>query len=200
MLASEFFALSLSVQVAIGAGYLGYVTAYAGFRRDHDATDAVFISLAFASIATLAFLLVEKFGPVAAFLTAFLASLICAGVWRRWGRRCWLWCMDKTGVHRDDGVHTTWSGIAQTDRRVGQVSVHTEDGRILYLNDRSKYHGAAWDGLYLGGDGSVVMVVEEEELPNGTEETRSGISDEHWGTRLTYIPASQIRRVNIRMK
>ncbi|MDO6586825.1 hypothetical protein Q4543_15030 [Salipiger sp. 1_MG-2023] len=200
MLTTEFFDLSLSLQAALAAGYLGYVTAYAGFRRDHAATDAVFISLAFASLAMLAFVLLERFGLVASFIAAFVTSLLSAGLWRKWGRKGWLWCVGSVGVHRDDGAHGAWSGIVQTDRRVGQVSVHTVGGRVLYMNDRSKYHDAPWGGLYLGGDGSVVMVVEEEELSDGREEERTGINDELMGTRMTYIPASHVARVNIRMK
>ncbi|MBU2963355.1 hypothetical protein KO516_21515 [Citreicella sp. C3M06] len=200
MLTTEFFDLSLSLQTALGAGYLGYVTAYAGLRRDHATTDAVFISLAFASLAMLAFVLLERFGPVVSFIAAFVISLLSAGLWRKWGRKGWLWCVGSARVHRDDGVHGAWSGIVQTDHCVGQISVHTVGGRILYMNDRSRYHDAPWGGLYLGGDGSVVLVVEEEELSDGTEEQRTGIKDEHMGTRMTYVPASQVARVNIRMK
>ena len=44
------------------------------------------------------------------------------------------------------------------------------------------------------------MVVEEEDLQDGVEEIRSGVVDSFWGTRMTYIPASEVKRVNIRMK
>ena len=89
--------------------------------------------------------------------------------------------------------------LVQTKKTVDQISVHLLDGRVLYLNDRPKYEGTPWDGLYLGGDGSVLMIVEEEKLPDGIEEERKGICSD-WGTRLTYLPASQITRVNIRLK
>jgi len=44
------------------------------------------------------------------------------------------------------------------------------------------------------------MAVESEELPDGTEEIREAVRDDAWGTRMTYIPASEIARVNIRIK
>ena len=42
------------------------------------------------------------------------------------------------------------------------------------------------------------MAVEEEELPDGTTQERQGVLSD-WGARLTYIPADQISRVNIRL-
>jgi len=85
-------------------------------------------------------------------------------------------------------------------RKVGQLSVHLKNGRVLYLHDRRAFLGCPWEGLYLGGDGSVIMAVESEELPDGTEEIREAVRDDAWGTRMTYIPASEIARVNIRIK
>lgn len=197
---SSFFELSLSVQVALAAGYLAYITAYAGLRRGHATQDAIFISLVFSVVALLVFeLLPVEQTYVRAFL-ACIAALASGIFWRKLGRTWWLWLMQKTGVHREDGVHSPWDVLVQTDRKVGQISVHLKSGRTLYMHDRRNFVGCPWEGLYLGGDGSVIMAVETEELPDGTSEDREGIKDEAWGTRLTYIPASEIARVNLRMK
>jgi hypothetical protein len=83
---------------------------------------------------------------------------------------------------------------------VGQLSVHLKNGRVLFLNDRRNFLNAPWEGLYLGGDGSIIMAVEMEELPDGSEEIRQAVVDDAWGTRLTFIPSSEIARVNIRLK
>lgn len=195
-----FYNLSLATQVALGAGFLAYGVAYAGLRESHGPVDAVFITLAFSVVATLAFMGAQGWGVWSQSAFAFLIALIAAALWRRWIRRAVLWLFATTRVHREDGVHRSWASIVQTDRRVGQISVHTKDGRILYLNDRQRYSAAPWGGLYLGGDGAIVMVVEEEEFADGKEEMREDISDPHWGTRMTYIPAGEIARVNIRMK
>ena len=68
---------------------------------------------------------------------------------------------------------------------------------MLYQQE-NKYAEAHLGGMYLGSDGSIVMVVEHEDLPDGTTEERTAIRDATWGTRVTYIPASEIARVNIR--
>ncbi|GLO70051.1 hypothetical protein MACH17_15680 [Phaeobacter inhibens] len=195
----EFINLGAAVQVSLGAGYLAYCTAYAGFRRHHQTRDTIFISLVFAAIASAVISLAQSLGAVPAYILSVLAALVSAAIWRWFGRELWHRTMHVSKVHREDGVETTWENLVQTKKIVDQISVHLSDGRILYLNDRPKYVGTPWDGLYLGSDGSVLMVVEEEELPDGTEEERQGICSD-WGTRLTYVPASEITRVNIRLK
>lgn len=201
MFSGDFLNLSLSVQVSLASGYLSYVTAYAGFRKEHSGQDAAFITLAFASIAQLTFILADPYcGSIGACASALSASLLAAVLWRRCGKKCWQWVMAKTNTHRDDGVHAGWLVVTQTPKIVEQVSVHMKNGRVLYLNDRRQYNDAPWQGVYFGGDGSVAMVVDEEELPDGTTEAREGMVDPDWGTRMTYIPASEIARINIRMK
>lgn len=195
----DFINLGTAIQVALGAGYMAYCTAYAGFRRHHQTRDTIFISLVFAAIASAVISQSQNLGIVPAYGASVFAALMSAVVWRWLGRDLWQKAMQFSKVHREDGVETTWENLVQTKSVVDQMSVHLSDGRVLYLNDRPKYVGTPWNGLYLGGDGSVLMVVEEEELPDGTEEKRDGICSE-WGTRLTYLPASQITRVNIRLK
>lgn len=195
----DFINLGTTVQVSLCAGYLAYCTAYAGFRRHHQTRDTIFISLVFAAIASAVISLAQNIGAVPAYIVSVLATLVSSAVWRWFGRELWHKAMHISKVHREDGVETTWETLVQTKKTVDQISVHLLDGRVLYLNDRPKYEGTPWDGLYLGGDGSVLMIVEEEELPDGIEEERKGICSD-WGTRLTYLPASQITRVNIRLK
>lgn len=198
---ADFFSLSLGIQTALGSGYLAYATAYAGLRENHKTEDTVFISLGFGVIAMLVYAgLTPILGEVASVVSAVSSSLICAAIWRRLGRKGWLWCMSKARVHREDGHHGSWASIVQADRAVEQISVHLKGGRILYLNDRSAFSASPWEGIYLGGDGSVIMAVQEEEDVEGNEEIREGIVDDVFGTRLTYIPAGEISRVNIRMK
>lgn len=191
--------LPIALQLGLGLGYLCYLVAYAGERRGHSSQDATFLSLAFGVPALVP--LSAGAGPLVANLLAgtFLAFGL-AILWRGWGRSRWRRFIAWIGLTRDDGLLHCWDGILnRPDLRSSQISVHTADGRILCLNDRHRYAAAPFEGLYLGSDGGILMVVEEEELPDGTVETRTGISDTDWGTRLTYIPPDQIRRVNIRM-
>lgn len=196
----SFYELSLATRVALGSGFLAYAVAYSGLRIDHTPVDVIFGTLAFSVLATLAFHYGQDWSDWTRALLAIGVTLIFACVWRAGLRDFGYWLLSKTGVHRDDGIHRGWTAIVQTRRTVNQISVHTKDGRILYLNNRNEYSDSPWKGLYLGGDGAVVMAVEEEELPDGEEEKREDIISPEWGTRMTYIPAAEIVRVNLRIK
>lgn len=195
----DFINLGTAVQVWLGSGFLAYCTAYAGFRHHHQNRDAIFITVVFAAIASAAYSASQEMGNIHAYVISVFTALLSAILWRWVGREAWQKMMQVTKVHREDGVTSTWENLVQTKRTVDQISVHLTDKRVLYLNDRPKYAGTPWDGLYLGGDGGIMMVVEEEELTDGTVEERQGVCSD-WGTRLTYLPASQIARVNIRLK
>lgn len=202
MTSFAYFELAVATQIALGAGYLAYSVAYAGLRDGHKGTDAFFITVGFSAVASLIF--ASSFGatgsPVAASAITFVITVVVAGLWRKLLRGAALWGLGALRIHREDGISSGWATILQSDHAVSQASVHLKDGRVLYLNDRAQYRDAPWQGLYLGSDGAVVMVVEEEEFPDGTEEMRLGVKDAGWGTRLTFIPPSEIARVNLRMK
>ena len=196
---SEILSLSTTVQVWLGAGYVAYCTAYAGFRRHHQVRDTIFGIAVFTAIASLAHSFVEPKYVRSAYAASVVVPLLSAMAWRKFGKNWWLKLMSASDVHREDGVSSTWESLVQTDKGVTQCSVHTKDGRILYLNDRPSLIGKAeWNGLYLGGDGSLLMVIEEEEFPDGRTEQRQGVLSD-WGARLSYIPASEISQVNFRI-
>jgi hypothetical protein len=194
----ELWTWPFALQVSLGAGYLGYVTAYAGLRKHHTQTDIALITLAFSLPAAIPHLGGTPLAPVLSVALALMLSLGTAILWRHKGKSLWLRLMRWSETHAEDGSPDCWSALLQTPRlTVSQISVHTTDGRILYQNDHTSHAAAPEGGLLLGSDGSILMVVEEEELPDGTEEVRTGIKGE-FGTRMTYVPASQIVRVNIR--
>lgn len=198
---AEVLNLPIGIQVALGSGYLAYVTAYAGLRRGHGPADTAFISLAFGLVGMVVF---DRTGSLSIWQSvalAVLAAVATGAIWRVWGARMWHRIVHGLRIHADDGTATAWDAlIHKAGQTVQQVSVHTKDGRVLYLNDRHPYVLGPHRGLILGGNGDIVLVVEEERIP-GTEgdEVRDGIVTRN-GTRLTYIPAAEIARINMRVK
>lgn len=114
------------------------------------------------------------------------------------------------GIHVDDGLGTAWEALIQyPDTRVTQIMVRLKDGTDLFCKDALRYAQTdkpPWAGLAdfcpkFGTDGAVVMVVEEEEEQNGDAPLeRTAMVDDHFGCRMTYIPADQIERVEMRLK
>lgn len=194
----DFLTQTLNIQIALGIGWVGYATAYAGYTHRHGGREAVFMSLAFSAIAALVFAEAEPHGHTVAALTALVLTLLAAILWRSIGRLGWHMLMALSHIHREDGTVDGWTAIVQKNLRFSQISVHTTDGRELYLDNAGGYKKAPWRGLNLGADGSITMVVETEILEDGTEETRQGITDPKLGTRLTYLPPQSIARVNFR--
>jgi hypothetical protein len=201
----EFLTSSLGLQAALAGGYLGYVTAYAGLRRGHAQIDSAFISLAFGVPALLVFTLIEQSGIPAshswvAASVAVVTSLVSGGIWRVVGTKCWRKLVSILKVHQDDGTSTAWDALIQRpELYVEQVSVHTKDGRTLFMNSLGPYEKLPHKGLILGGTGDIVMVVEEERIPGKPEdEERQGVITDA-GLRMTYLPASEIARINLRI-
>ena len=194
----EMFNLPLELQTALAGGYLAYWIGYAGLEGNRRAVDIALLTFAFGLPAIGAFRLALPHGALWAVMAGLGIAISGGLLWRIVGRELVLATLKRLGIHREDGVHSAWAAlIQQRNLTVGQLSVHTKDGRVLYQN-ANHYPEAHLGGMYFGGDGSIVMVVEEEDLPNGSEEQRTGIKDANWGTRVTYIPADQIQRVNIR--
>lgn len=199
----EILNLPLELQVALGGGYLAYATAYAGLRRGHSGSDSAMIALAFGLIGVGVFRLVGLAPGYWRFAQIPAAVLVmqCAGLlWRAWGRVTWRRLLRWFRVHQDDGLTSAWDALIQSPGlKITQVRVITKDGRDLWCSNASLYSGPA--EMTLGVDGAVTMVVESEEsYPASTgEEPREEITDP-WGTRVTYIPADQIARVELRCR
>ncbi|MGJ8594372.1 hypothetical protein [Sulfitobacter sp.] len=198
--AASFFELSLVLQTALGSGYLAYATSYAGLRRDHNAGDQFSISLVFSSAAILVANSTTTLDDEWRVAITLVSTLALGIIWRTIGRPIWQWILEKANVHREDGVHSGWAALVQTTRAVSQATVYTQDGKTLHLSDRSPYKDIEWKGLYLCGDGSITMIVDSETDTNKEEIHKEDIVDQVWGARYTHIPASQIRRVDLRMK
>lgn len=200
MMTDGFLTLPLEVQVALGGGYLAYAVAFAGIRKSESAAEMAFRSLAFglAALLALRFFLANGW-PTSVSVGAALCSAVFLGAfWRRWGKKYTWKILRALKISGEDGMPDAWTATIQTPGlNITQLTVHTTDGRQLQ-HDRAAYKNALHDGLYLGSDGGIILVVSEEEYPDGHVEKREGIEVEDWGTRLTYIPPSQIKRVDIR--
>ena len=193
----ELYKLPVEFQIALAAGYMGAWITFLGIERQPRIIDITFRSLIFGlpPISLLRLLPDQELYVIIPSAIAMSVGLGC--LWRGLGRRISHKVLAKLGI-ANDGLANVWTAIIQTPKlQVSQLSVHTKDGRILYQNEH-RYENALFGGMNLGSDGSILMVVDEEFIPDQGEENRTGIEDKLHGTRITYIPASEVARVNVR--
>jgi hypothetical protein len=191
--------VSFALQVAIASGYLAYLIAYAGIRQHHTAADALLKSFVFGVIATGIF----RIGPPGALPTTVVAAilpLVAAMLWRWLGIRAWAWLVRKYGISWADDIPTAWLSITatRTDFSPTQISVETLDGRLLFCDDTRRFADAHEGPASFGLSGDLAFYVTDERRADGEWVDKKDVRHADEGDLLTYLPASQIKRVEIR--
>jgi hypothetical protein len=196
--ASDLLSLSLTVQVALGGGYVAYLIAYAGIRQHHSATDVIFRTLAFGLIAS-AVVVWTTFIESVRLPLAVAAAAVAAALWRWKGSRWSAAGLRHLDVSWTDDIPTAWLSITalRTDCKVSQIAVDLVDGRTLLCDDTRRFQDAPFKTGQFGLTGDVAMYVTAERREDGTWLERNEVRN-HDGDLLTYIPAASIKRVEIR--
>lgn len=192
------FNLSVAVQVSIVSGYLAYLIAYTGIRQHHTAADTVLKSFAFGLFATA----IMKWGyqhPVFTPLVAISLSLVAGICWRLFGMAAWQSVMRNSRVSWSDDIPTAWLSITATDTRYrpSQVVIDVEGGRTLMCDDTRPYADAPHGPCIFGADGGVAFYVTSE-FRDGEWIDHQDVRHPTQGDKITYIPASAVKRVEIR--
>lgn len=190
--------LSVAVQVSIVSGYLAYLIAYTGIRQHHTAADTVLKSFAFGLFATA----IMKWGyqqPIFTPIVGLALSLVAGICWRWFGMKAWQSIVRNSGVSWSDDIPSAWLSITATDTkyRPSQVVVDIEGGRILMCDDTRPYANAPHGPCVFGADGGVALYVTSE-YRDGEWITQDDVSHATQGDKITYIPASAVKRVEIR--
>lgn len=201
--------LPLHLQISLGSGYLAYLVAYAGIRQHHTTSEVFFRSIAFGMAATAIMLwappspsmLAEWRNPFWRPATAVLVTIAVGAFWRWRGMRWSRWTLRKLNVSWTDDIPTAWLSVTatETDARPTQIVVDLENGRTLLCEDTRAFIGAPFAPCVYGLDGSVAMYVTAERTPEGTWIERQDVRHPMDGDLLTYVPASTIKRVELRL-
>lgn len=203
----DFLTKSLPLQLAIGGGYLAYITAYVGIRAHHTQTDIAFLTIAFGLVATAtAFFMGPLNWPnVAVIPLCLIASVIAGLFWRkylRWGVRKALRWMRVSFADDDPSVFAVLA--SDTRNQVTQVTVSLDDGRELLCDSTGKFRDAPLEPFIFGSDGSVAMYVTHVYAldANGVEgeKVNEGVRDPNFGDNMTFIPAGSIKHLDVRLR
>lgn len=187
------------IQVALGSGYAAYMAAYTGVRSHHQAIDITFRAIAFGIVATLVLMVVPASRPVISITAAFAAAVFSGIAWRRFGMRLWETGLRHLDVTWGDDTPTAWMRtIADQRHHITQVAVQTTDGTWLRCDDAQRFNDAPGGPCTLGTTGDILLYVTKIRDERGERDFEAENAD--YGIQAAYVPAGQIRQINIRRR
>lgn len=200
----ELLELSWQTQIVIVGGYIAYVIAYSGRRKTHRAFDTFAIILCFGGLALFTLSISDKIVPASlnfkteiSAVAAVLVSIIASIAWRRWFRSISRKCIRFLSKSEDDGLSTAWESVTQLEGlSYSQINVLLTDGRTLESYQLEQFNKLPNGPFVMGDDGSIALYVNYITEDNNRREAKNIIDDD--GSRMTFIPASQIVEVDFR--
>lgn len=197
---TEILSLSWQVQVALASGYAAYITSYRGVRTHHSAQDTVFLALVFSLLASAELWLCRSFTPLLSGASAFILSVAAGMLWRRRGARLLNALLRGPNTTWSDDTPSAWARLQENrEFPLSQLSVLLKDGTWLHCNQTVNFDGLPYAPAVLGTSGDVLMYLTSVKQKDARERQQSTTIDPDFGSRLTYVPASEIARINVRL-
>lgn len=140
-------------------------------------------------------------GMIVVGVLAFVLTVFAGMFWRKIGCRVWFGLLSVLGVSRADDTPSAWMALHErADSYLTQIAVELDDGAWLYCDDTTKFAKAPQGPCVLGSNGDVGMYLTHQKRQGGERTAVLTTRDAKWGDRLTWIPASRIRRVSLRQR
>lgn len=205
----KLLSLPFYIQLALGSGYLAYLVAYAGIRQHHTPSEVAFRSIAFGMAATAVMLWAPEapstFNSLKHSLwrptTALIVTVAVGALWRWRGMRWSSAALRELNVSWTDDIPTAWLSITATETDVSptQIIVDLDNGRTLMCEDTRPFDKAPFAPCVYGLDGSIAFYVTAERPAGGEWIELTDTRHAGDGDMLTYLPASSIKRIQLRL-
>lgn len=194
--------LSWQIQLALGAGYAAYMLCYVGIREHHKPIDTTFKALVFSLVATATLWVMRSWTPIIAGGTAFAASLVAGLLWRLIGINGFRALLRTRDVSWADDSPSAWHSLtsANSHFKMSQISVLTDENVWLFCDDAHAFGNYPFGPAQFGPNGDMSLYVTAEQPEGGTIITHEAVFQEGWGSRMTFVPATKIRRVTMRFQ
>ena len=100
----------LYLQVAIGCGFIAYMIAMHGRRKDEKAIDLTFGVIAFSLPSVMPWMAAVELGAPSwvGILISILVSIVIGATWRKSGKKFFYKFMYEAEISTDEGYKTTW--------------------------------------------------------------------------------------------
>lgn len=198
---AELLNLPWATVLFLAAGYAGYFVANTGNRDHHKPMDTAFSSAVFGFFALFAFQLLprEGFWILVASLASFSLACLLGAFWRRFGREVLRKIFRVSRISFNDDIQSAWATIGNvTNVSATELTVYLKNGTLLQSSDLSQFGSLPNGPCVLGGNGDVLMYVTDIRDAGGESKGNGALFHDGWGAEITYIPASEIARVELR--
>lgn len=195
--------------LTLAAGYAGYFVAHVGSRQHHQPVDQIFRVVLYGFFGMLGYVLAMWYvrgGVVVHSLIAIIAAVLVGVFWRLKGRK-WLESGLRGGlVSFSDDIPAAWTALSDegSDVIVAQLKVRLVNGTALFCDDLVKFKKCPNGPCVLGPQGDVLLYVTHSGRPGGSGKMEwspvAGVLDADFGAMITYVPSSQIARVELRQR
>jgi hypothetical protein len=188
--------------LTLACGYTGYYIANVGIREHHKAIDVTFSTLVFGFFSAFLYTALRRYGSVdilTASAASFLFALILGGLWSRFGRKALTSGLRKSRTSYSDDLPSAWIALFNANSTATQLSVKLKDGSWLKCENLNQFKDLPNGPCVLGGKGDILMYVTHFQGKDADEfETCPNTVADVWGAEITYIPASEIVRLDYR--
>lgn len=198
--------LPFEIQLILASGYLSYKISSASLNKNHRTIDEIFQILSFGMIAYITNNLIRNNVPSwndwQSMPIATASSLLTAIFWRKW-----IWdlikkILKKSGTTNENFYPSSWDHIiCHKDILWRYIIVQLKDGYMLESDlDQVPKH-LPFRPLDVDSSGAIALYITSLTRPNQETAVEFGyqrIHDEIGCSQITYIPASEISRIDIR--
>lgn len=192
--------------LTLAGGYAAYYVANVGIRSHHQTIDVAFSTLVFGFFTAFAFEITKRIlgaDILWASAGAFSVAIILGGAWSRWGRSGLGYILRRSKVSYNNDLPSAWMELFASGKDVStfQLAVKLSDGTWLKTDNLAAFEGKPSGPCTFGGNGDLLMYVTHQKSPDELDFVACPeVSDVEWGDEVTYIPQSQIARVDVRRK
>jgi hypothetical protein len=188
--------------LTLACGYAGYYVANVGIREHHKAIDVTFSTLVFGFFSAFLYTALRRHGSIdilIASAASFSFAIILGGLWSRFGRAALKACLRKSRTSYSDDLPSAWVALFEASTTATQLSVKLKDGSWIKCENLDHFAGFPNGPCVLGGKGDLLMYVTHFQGKDADEfEACPDTINDYYGAEITYIPASEIVRLDFR--
>lgn len=198
MSALDALKLPWELQVSLASGYAAYLLAYSGIRGRHTAIDTAFVTLLFGLVATFTLAAAKPLGDMSALL-AFAVACLVGFLWRRVGRSWYSSFVRWSNLSWSNDDASALATLSDNSGvYVSQIAVLLDDGTWLCCDDTALFANSPFGPAQIGSNGDIALYLTHEFPLNGERTELKSVKNSYYGDRITYIPASRIKRLTFR--